>query len=242
MTDKQKVLKLKVNLFILSQRNLQLCSMHVKCVVFWDNLMEGISQRAKDLGSGLHKAAMATQITNRRGLVCSEVERCKYICLKGHPSRVWLILHKMAFFFTICRPSGGWQLPLGGNTQNDRVKDSLEELSCVRLFETPWTSLPGSTVHGISQARTLDWVAIFFSRESSWPKDQTQVSCTSCVGRQILYHCATWDAHGGQRFIYRLGNWGGRDLTKFTQNYAKPELYQKNKSNSSQFSPLSRIA
>ena len=37
--------------------------------------MEGISQRTKDLGSGLHKAAMATQITNRGGLVCSEVER-----------------------------------------------------------------------------------------------------------------------------------------------------------------------
>ena len=38
-------------------------------------------------------------------------------------------------------------------------------------------SLPGSSVHGILQARILEWVAISFSRGSSWPRDQTQVSC-----------------------------------------------------------------
>ena len=40
-------------------------------------------------------------------------------------------------------------------------------------------SPPGSSVHGILQARTLEWVAISFSRESSQPRDQTQVSCTA---------------------------------------------------------------
>ena len=40
------------------------------------------------------------------------------------------------------------------------------------------TSLPGSCVHGIIQARILEWVTIPFSRGSSWPKDGTQVSCT----------------------------------------------------------------
>ena len=38
-------------------------------------------------------------------------------------------------------------------------------------------SLPGSSVHGIFQARVLEWVAISFSRGSSWTRDQTQVSC-----------------------------------------------------------------
>ena len=38
-------------------------------------------------------------------------------------------------------------------------------------------SLPGSSVHGILQARILEWVAIPFSRASSWPMDWTQVSC-----------------------------------------------------------------
>ena len=36
---------------------------------------------------------------------------------------------------------------------------------------------PGSSVHGILQARILEWLAISFSRGSSWPRDQTQVSC-----------------------------------------------------------------
>ena len=39
-------------------------------------------------------------------------------------------------------------------------------------------SLLGSSVHGIFQARILEWFAIFFSRGSSQPKDQIQVSCT----------------------------------------------------------------
>ena len=48
-----------------------------------------------------------------------------------------------------------------------------------------------SSVHGIFQARILEWVAIFFFRGSSWPRDQTHISCISCTGRQIPYHCAT---------------------------------------------------
>ena len=40
-------------------------------------------------------------------------------------------------------------------------------------------SLPDSSVHGIFQARILQWVAISFSRGSSWPRDRTQVSCTA---------------------------------------------------------------
>ena len=53
-------------------------------------------------------------------------------------------------------------------------------------------SLPGSSVHGISQARILEWVDISFSRGSSWPRDRTRVSYISCINRQILYHWATW--------------------------------------------------
>ena len=46
-----------------------------------------------------------------------------------------------------------------------------------------------SSVHGISRVRKLQWVAIFFSRASPRLRDWTQVSC---IGRQILYHWATW--------------------------------------------------
>ena len=47
-------------------------------------------------------------------------------------------------------------------------------------------SPPDSSVHGILQPRILEWVAISFTRGSSWPRDWTWVSCISCTGRQIL--------------------------------------------------------
>ena len=55
-------------------------------------------------------------------------------------------------------------------------------------------STPGSSVHGILQARVLEWVAISFSRGSSRPGDQTCVSCDSCIGRQVLYQYTTGEA------------------------------------------------
>ena len=42
-------------------------------------------------------------------------------------------------------------------------------------------SPPGSSVHGILQARTLDWVAIFFSRRSSWSEDWTRISLSPAL-------------------------------------------------------------
>ena len=51
-------------------------------------------------------------------------------------------------------------------------------LSHVWLFCNPTDcSLPGSSVHGISQARIMEWVAMSFSRGSSWPRDWTCISC-----------------------------------------------------------------
>ena len=65
---------------------------------------------------------------------------------------------------------------------------------CLTLCKSLDCSLPGSLVHGISQAKILEWVAISYSRGSSQPRDRTRVSCFSCIGRQILYHCTTWEA------------------------------------------------
>ena len=49
--------------------------------------------------------------------------------------------------------------------------------SCLTLCDTMDCSPPGSSIHEISQARTLEWVAIPFSRGSSRPRDGTYVSC-----------------------------------------------------------------
>ena len=60
--------------------------------------------------------------------------------------------------------------------------------SCAQLCPTLWdpvdSSPPVSSVQGISQARILEWVAILFSRGSSWTRDRT---CISCIGRWIFF-------------------------------------------------------
>ena len=76
-------------------------------------------------------------------------------------------------------------------------------LSCVWFFVTPWTIAHQAPLSmGFSrQEYSSGWVVISCSRGSSQPRDQTQVSCTSCIGRWTLYYCATWGAHV---YIYPL--------------------------------------
>ena len=59
--------------------------------------------------------------------------------------------------------------------------------SCPTLCNSIDCNPPGFSVHGILQARILEWVAISFSRGSSQPRDQTWVSYVSCIGRRVLY-------------------------------------------------------
>ena len=76
-------------------------------------------------------------------------------------------------------------------------------LSCPALCNPVDCSPPGSSVRASLQARRLEQVVISFSRGSSRPRDRTIVSCIACVGRGLLYHCATWEA---VQFILAPGN------------------------------------
>jgi len=71
------------------------------------------------------------------------------------------------------------------------MSGGLDAKSCSTLVTPMDCSLPGSSVHGILQAKILEWVAISSSRESSQPRDWTCISCVSCIGRWILYCWAT---------------------------------------------------
>ena len=68
----------------------------------------------------------------------------------------------------------------------------LDPLSYLTLCDLMDCSLPGSSVHGILQARILEWVAMHSSRGSSWPRDGTHVSWDSSIGRWILCYWSTW--------------------------------------------------
>ena len=67
-------------------------------------------------------------------------------------------------------------------------KKELVTHSCPTLCNPMDCSPPGSSVHGILQARLLEWVAMPSSRGSSRPRDQTCVSFISGIGRRVLYH------------------------------------------------------
>ena len=68
------------------------------------------------------------------------------------------------------------------------VRECVLTWWCLTLCDPMDCSPPGSSVHGILQARVLEWIAISFSRGSSWPRDWIRVSC---IGRRVLYHWAT---------------------------------------------------
>ena len=71
----------------------------------------------------------------------------------------------------------------------------VNRFSHVQLFATLWTihSPLGSSVHGILQARILEWVAMPSSRGSSRPRDQIHVSCLA--GGFFTIAPAAWKAH-----------------------------------------------
>ena len=95
--------------------------------------------------------------------------------------------------FYNCRP----------NTQSYSLCGCLVAKSCVTLCNPMDCSLPGSSVHGISETRILEWVSISFSRGSSWPRDWTHISC---IGRWILYHWATREALNFGLFLTRYSH------------------------------------
>ena len=76
-------------------------------------------------------------------------------------------------------------------TSQERLKVLAAQL-CPILCNPMNCSPPGSFLHGILQARILEWVAIAFSRASSRPRDQTWVSCivgrffTACYGASVV--------------------------------------------------------
>ena len=73
-------------------------------------------------------------------------------------------------WFTVLKMTRPWRV------FRKEVKWSEVAQSCPILCDPMDCSPPGSSIHGIFQARVLEWVAISFSRGSSWPRGWTQVS------------------------------------------------------------------
>ena len=65
---------------------------------------------------------------------------------------------------------------------------------CPTLFDPVDCSPPGSSVHGILQARTLEWVTMPSSRGSSEPRDQAHISSVSSLAGGFFTTSAAWEA------------------------------------------------
>ena len=71
---------------------------------------------------------------------------------------------------------------------NHMLCAQLRLILCNPIGRSP----PGPSVHGILQAKILEWAAMPSSRVSPLLLVGIRVSCVSCIGRQILYHWTTW--------------------------------------------------
>ena len=72
---------------------------------------------------------------------------------------------------------------------------------CPTLCDLMDCSPPSSSVHGIFQARILEWVYIFYSRHFYCHLPDPGKTHISWVNRRILYHCATWETQKAYYFF-----------------------------------------
>ena len=132
--------------------------------------------------------------------------------LNPHCSRV-----KLDNGYFVC--FGAWQLLFHWSTvynivlvSNVQQSDSVTSISffrlffivdyCVYAYVQSWPTLcdpidsspPGSSAHGIFQARILEWVATSSSRWSSWPRNWTCVSCVSALAGGLFITGGTYEA------------------------------------------------
>ena len=80
---------------------------------------------------------------------------------------------------------------------------------CLTLWSPKDCSPPGSSAHGIFQARILKWGAISYLMGSSRPRDRTCVSSVSYIGRWVFATSSTWEALHIHMYIYALFGGGG---------------------------------
>ena len=98
-----------------------------------------------------------------------------YCCHNKLPQTYWL--KATPTYLSVCRPEAWIQRA----ASFWRLHCVLVAQLCLTLCDPMDCSPPHFSVQGILQARILEWIAMPFSKGSSLPRDQTNVSCTACM-------------------------------------------------------------
>ena len=115
-------------------------------------------------------------------------DQTRVFCIASRLFTIWATRNSKR---ACCLPIGN-QIPVsrmtGRNTQHYTNKDAKSFQSCPTLCNPLDCSAPGSSVHGILQARILERVTMPFSRGifPIWGSNPHHLF--SCIGRQVLYH------------------------------------------------------
>ena len=117
--------------------------------------------------------------------VCLDLTLGNCVCMLSCFSGVWLFMtpwtaaHQVHRILSMGFSRQEYWSGLPCSPPGDILKRKESEVaqSCPTLFDPVDCSPSGSFIHGILQARILEWVAISFSRRSSRPRDRTQVAC-----------------------------------------------------------------
>ena len=95
---------------------------------------------------------------------------------------------------------------------------------CPTLCDPLYCSLPGSSLHGIFQARILEWIAISSLGDLFNPR--ICISCISCIGRWILYPCTTWESQNSTDTLWHVKEpYGGQQPSVKYQLSGGEELW-----------------
>ena len=112
-----------------------------------------------------------------RALLQSARSPCPYVTLRNPEYHVFTSVHTWNFHIFHEVPSQYCEDWDNSSLHCFNLINSVE--SRLTLCDPMDYSSPGSSVHGILWARILEWVAIPFSRGSSWLRDRSEVSCTA---------------------------------------------------------------
>ena len=129
----------------------------------WDKCVEGLEMNFHSIQRRI------IRVVHRHSSL-----KCNKICIWFKQKSRWSHPHLHGYYrINDCMGHKGWI--------SSYVHTYIHTLSCSTLCNPMDCSLQGSSVHGILQARILEWVAISFSRGSFCPRDQTCVSWSNCL-------------------------------------------------------------